>query len=105
MRQLTKQEKLKHLEKEFNRMDVDNDGAIQYQELQYHLDQKNNGHPFDRTIANQLYNSIDKTEDGLITKKEFIGAWMDSENRIKERIDKNNNEIAKARKLKEENVS
>lgn len=105
MRQLSKAEKLKHLENEFNRMDVDNDGAIQYQELQYHLDQKNNGQPFDRTIANQLYNSIDKTEDGLITKKEFIRAWMDSENRIKERIDKNNNEIAKARKLREENVS
>lgn len=104
MKQLSKQEKFKYLEKEFNKMDVNNDGAIQYQELQYHLDQKNNGQPFDRTIANQLYNSMDKTDDGLITKKEFIRAWVESENRIREKIDKNNNEIQKAKKLKEENV-
>ena len=104
MGKLTKGEKIKLLEQEFNKMDVNNDGAIQYQELQYHLDQKNNGQPFDRTIANQLYNSMDKTEDGLITKKEFIRAWMDSENRIKEKIDRNNNEIQKAKRLKSENV-
>ena len=104
MQRLTKQEKLKYLEQEFNRMDVNNDGSIQYQELQYHLDQNNNGQPFDRTIANQLFNSMDKTSDGLISKQEFIRVWIDSENRIKEKIDRNAMEIKKAKSLKEENV-
>ena len=104
MQRLSKQEKLKYLEQEFNKMDVNNDGAIQYQELQYHLDQNNNGQPFDRTVANQLFNSMDKSSDGLITKQEFLRVWLDSENRIREKLDRNAMEIKKARALKEENV-
>mgnify|MGYP002041558572 CR=1 FL=1 len=105
MKKLSKQEKLRHLELEFNKMDVNNDGAIQLQELQYHLDQNNNGQPFDRTVANQLFNSIDKTTDGLITKQEFIRVWIESENRIREKLDRNIAEMRKAKLLKEENVS
>lgn len=105
MKQLSKPEKLRYLELEFNKMDVNNDGTIQFQELQYHLDQNNNGQPFDRTVANQLFNSIDKSADGLITKQEFLRVWIDAENRIREKLDRNIAEIKKAKTLKEENVT
>lgn len=105
MKKLSKQDKLRYLEAEFNKMDVNNDGAVQFQELQYHLDQNNNGQPFDRTVANQLFNSIDKSADGLITKQEFLRVWLESENRIREKVDRNIAEIKKARVLKDENVA
>ena len=105
MQKLTKQDKLRLLEQEFNKMDVNNDGTIQYQELQYHLDQNNNGQPFDRTVANMLFNAMDKSSDGLISKQEFLRVWIDAENRIREKLDKNVAEIKKAKTLKEDNVN
>lgn len=47
---------------------------------------------------------MDKTEDGLITEDEFVRVWMNCENSIAVKIEKNKEEIKKAKMAREDNI-
>lgn len=46
---------------------------------------------------------MDKDDDGMITEQEFIRCWMNSESSIREKIQRNNEEIRKANMCLEDN--
>jgi hypothetical protein len=64
---------------------------------------KKEGKIFDRTVATQLYSQMDKDDNGNISEQEFIRCWMNSETAIREKIQRNNEEIRKAQMCLEDN--
>ncbi len=47
---------------------------------------------------------MDKTHDGLITEEEFVRVWLNCENSIREKMDRNNEEVRKAKMARDDNV-
>ena len=66
---------------------------------------KQEGKIFDRTLATMLYTQMDKTDDGQISEEEFVRVWINCESSIGEKIEKNNEEIRKAKMARDDNMS
>ena len=58
----------KHFEQAFSYFDIDNSGAITFEEISQFLDDGSN--------LKELFNAVDKNGDGLISKEEFVQLLM-----------------------------
>mmetsp|Transcript_14763 Transcript_14763/g.16952 ORF Transcript_14763/g.16952 Transcript_14763/m.16952 type:complete len:475 (+) Transcript_14763:35-1459(+) len=85
---LSTSEKTKLLNKEFDRIDVNHDQILKYEELCQALDAIGEGKTFDRDVARQLYDEMDRNHDGVITRKEFVGVFLDAERTLLDKIQK-----------------
>jgi hypothetical protein len=89
-------EKIALLQKEFAEIDVNHDQNITKDELLIYLDRKS-GKQFDRAIANEIYEQMDKNHDGTVTINEFIKVYIEADEILNKKIEtaKSNKEYYK----------
>jgi C2 domain/EF-hand domain pair len=81
-------EKISVLQKEFSEIDVDHNNYLTKEELFTYLDRKNiSGKPFDRAIALELFEHMDKNSDGEITVNEFIKTYIEADEILRKKIE------------------
>ena len=51
-----------------------------------YIDKLNGGYMYDREIADQIYEKMDKNINGLVTVNEFVTVYMEAEDILNERI-------------------
>ena len=67
-------------------MGVDTRKWISKSELYMYLDEKNGGYTYDREIADQIFNKMDKNIDGFVTIDEFVNVFMEAEDVLNDKI-------------------
>ena len=70
---------------EFNRIDVNQDGSITFEEIERFLNAQTNGQ-VETEMAQSIFNAIDENESGVIQLDEFIDAYFEHQKYVKERI-------------------
>ncbi len=81
-------EKIAILQKEFSEIDVDHNQLITREELFNYLDRKSiTGKPFDRAIAQELFEHMDKNADGEITVNEFIKTYIEADEILRKKAE------------------
>ena len=79
-------EKINVLQKEFAEIDVDHNTYINREELFSYLDRRS-GKEFDRNIANEIFDHMDKNHDNRITVNEFIKVYIEADEILRKKID------------------
>lgn len=69
------EDKVSALRREFDQIDLDHNTYINREELYQYLDRKT-GKPFNRNIANEIFDHMDKNHDNRITVNEFIRVYI-----------------------------
>lgn len=64
------------IEKEFRDLDINRSNTISLHELQLYLDRKSNGN-FDKAVLTNIYNRMDKDENGEIGLDQFKRIWLE----------------------------
>ena len=96
MTTMTWEQQKEALTREFRRMDIDKDDRLTQEDLCYYLDQKNDGVEFDRNVALQLFEKMNKDEDGKVTVNEFIRVWSVAQKNLEEKIKYCNAEVQRS---------
>ena len=81
------QEKVARLQREFFNMDLNHDQWVSRQELYSYLDRKG-GKMFDRAIADDIFDQMDKDSNEQVTIDEFIRVFIQAEEILQAKIDK-----------------
>lgn len=79
-------EKIALLQKEFADIDVDHNQYISRDELYRYLDRKS-GKQFDRAIANEIFDHMDKNHDNQVTINEFIKVYIEADEILIKKIE------------------
>ena len=74
------------LQKEFSELDKNGDGLVSMDELQDFLNQKTKGGSFDENITQEIFDMIDQNHDGRVTLDEFVTKYLDTRERLNERL-------------------
>jgi len=81
------QEKVARLQREFYNMDLNHDQWVSRQELYTYLDRRG-GKTFDRAIADDIFDQMDKDSNEQVTIDEFIRVFIQAEEILQSKIDK-----------------
>lgn len=79
-------ERVAILQREFNDIDINHDQWISKPELYAYLDRKSGG-PFDRGIADEIFERMDKDYNGRITVNEFIKVYIEADEMLRKKIE------------------
>lgn len=79
-------EKIAILQKEFAYIDADHNEYISRDELYSYLDRKS-GKEFDRAIANEIFDHMDKNHDNKVTINEFIKVYIEADEILRKKIE------------------
>ena len=79
-------EKIALLQREFADIDADHNQWISREELYSYLDRKS-GKEFDRAIANEIFDHMDKNQDNRVTINEFIKVYIEADEILRKKIE------------------
>jgi len=79
-------EKVAALQQEFASIDVNHDQWISKEELYNYLDKKS-GTRFDRAIADEIFDRMDKNHDNQVTINEFIKVYIEADEMLRRKIE------------------
>ena len=86
-------DKRKILLQQFNDIDLNHDQYISRDELFLYLDKKCPGGTYDRNVAEQLFERMDKNYDGRISVEEFVTVFLEAEDILINKIEKSKDSI------------
>lgn len=78
-------DKVQALQKEFAEIDINHDANISRDELYSYLDRKTKSR-FDRAIADELFDHMDKDQNQNITINEFIRVYIEADEMLQKKI-------------------
>lgn len=79
-------EKVAALQREFSDIDINHDDWISRQELYGYLDRRS-GAQFDRAIADEIFEHMDKDNNEQVTINEFIKVYIEAEEMLRRKIE------------------
>ena len=79
-------ERLKRLRVEFDEIDANHDQQLTFQEVRDFLSRKG-GEAFDAVLCQELFSSMDKDQNAMITVEEFILSYVQTEELMQNRIE------------------
>lgn len=79
-------EKVAILQREFADIDINHDTWISRQELYTYLDRRSGGQ-FDRGIADEIFERMDKDQNGRVTINEFIKVYIEADEMLRKKIE------------------
>lgn len=95
------QDRYEQISKEFDEIDENDDKQLTFEEIYSFLCKKSGG-TFDKSLALELFAKMDRNEDTLVTKNEFVWSYVDAEKLIIQRTNELRRQIAENTKQMEE---
>jgi hypothetical protein len=95
------QDRYEQISKEFDEIDQNDDKQLTFEEIYLFLCKKSRG-TFDKSLALELFAKMDRNEDTLVTKNEFVWSYVDAEKLIIQRTNELRRQIAENTKQMEE---
>lgn len=88
----SKQDRLNLIREEFKEIDKNGDKQLSFEELSDYLSKKG-AKPFDAQLLQEIFNTLDKDSNSLISLDEFVNGYYQAENLVKSRMDNLKQEI------------
>ncbi|CAG9326133.1 unnamed protein product [Blepharisma stoltei] len=82
----SKQDRLAKIKEEFQEIDKNGDKQLSFEEINNYLSKKS-GKPFDPQLLKEIFNTLDKDQNSVISLDEFVNGYYQAETLVKSRVD------------------